>query len=141
MKKLNVVFVVTIAILLITGGIARAADTPAQVYAKYNKALKAGNFDEMLTYISKKQVANLQKYSEEEKQKMFKFLQTSAPEEYQVLKTDVSESSATLHLKGKVLNPFDGQAKMSTGKVKFVKEDGNWKIDKEHWATGKAIDS
>ncbi|MFP4497529.1 MAG: hypothetical protein ACLFQV_04900 [Vulcanimicrobiota bacterium] len=131
MKKITVL---TLALVMFLGIAlpAMAADTPEQVYAKINKAIHARDVDELMKHVSEKSKQDLEKHKED-LPKMIKLIQVMTPEEYEIVDKQISGDTATLKLTA-MMNFFGmGEPKPAEGTVKMVKEEGQWKLDKEDW--------
>ncbi len=62
-------------------------------------------------------------------------MKAMTPLNYEISHDEVNpnEGKATLYLKGKMKNPFTGEEESVTGEITFLKENGEWKIQKEYW--------
>jgi len=136
MRKISAIVSITIILVFMAGYLAYAAETPEQVYAKYVKAIKQGDFNKMASYITKKNRDKMLKSSEKEKKMGMEMIQALSPISYKIDKKEIKGNKAVLHLTGQENPKFvmskDGK---SVGKVTFLKENGHWKIEKENWST------
>ncbi|MCD4784654.1 MAG: DUF4878 domain-containing protein [Candidatus Eremiobacteraeota bacterium] len=132
MKKVIYVFIFVLLISVGTTNFARAAQTPAQVFESYYKAVKAGNFESMISYLASKLQEKAKQVPQEQKSKFVQFQEKLLPSTYTIGKTDINGNYATVHLKGKVVHPRTGEER-SFGRVYLLKESGAWKIFKFNW--------
>jgi len=118
-----------------------AQGDPTSTYAAVSAAIKAGNLDEMVKYMSKSSQADIAKdrakpeFSEE---KIMKLLQFMAPVSYKVEKQTIKGDKAVLELSGKSRSMFKPDTLDDAyGRVLMLKEDGQWKLDRENWNNTK----
>ena len=98
---------------------------PAKVYAAYYKALMAGDISEVKRLIVKK---NSEQLDGEEANLFLDIVKTTHPRDIEIVKTDISNKSAILTIKGS-MDDLQG-----TGTVNMVVEDGQWKIETDKWS-------
>ncbi|UCH95810.1 MAG: DUF4878 domain-containing protein [Candidatus Aminicenantes bacterium] len=112
-------------VLLVNCG-APAGDegTLKQLYHDYHNALQEEDIQALKQYISSRGQEEMLGEGASMKIKMIKEMM---PTGIKITKTTVSGDTAVLEVKGKM-----GKQTM-TGKVNVLKEDGEWKIDKESW--------
>ncbi|NIM17127.1 MAG: hypothetical protein GTO45_34425 [Candidatus Aminicenantes bacterium] len=104
----------------------RGADEKAltRVYSDYHEAIQEGDIQALKELVSsEKQKELLGEVAAVKLQMIKEFL----PTDIEVTGASTSGSTARLEVKGKK------QGQGMTGTVKFVKEDSQWKIDKEEW--------
>lgn len=137
-KPAHLIVILTLLFFFcITAMPSMAQSDPSSTYAAINAAIKQGNMNEMVKYMSKSSQADIAKdrskpeFSEE---KIMKLLQFMAPVSYKVENQIIKEDKAVLELSGKGRSIFKPDAiEDSYGRVLFVKEDGQWKLDRENW--------
>ena len=110
---------------------AEEGNSPREVYAVYVAAQQDGNIKGMCAYMDEEKVKLLGTMSEEEKTQLSELMKMIAPTEYIVVTEDIQGDNATLTLTGK-RNDFGRQIDQS-GTVRFVKEGGSWKVEKDSW--------
>lgn len=113
------------------------ADTlsPKETYLKYRTALaKAKEVKELCPYYCKRTIDQIEHTPEADKPMMFGFMKETSPQVVQVISEDIKDNTASIKLTGKEAGPADPKVKETTeGTVTFIKEGGEWKIDKESW--------
>jgi len=137
MKKIIYVLIFVLLISVASTGFAEAAQTPAQVFESYYKAVKAGNFDKMVSCLASRLREGAKKTKNEDKSKVLKLQEKLLPTTYTIEKTDIGGSYATIHLKGKVVHPTTGEER-NFGRVYLIKESDGWKIIKFNWKKKKS---
>ena len=142
MKKFINTLTVTLVVVFLFSSTANvfAAQTPEKAFEIYNKALKSGNFDEMVNCYTKKRkdrfVKTMEKLSpekrEQKKKAMMLIAQAGALEEYKVLKVEKKNEGKTalLYLKGRSKHLMNQEQIFTYGKVILLNEMNNWKISK-----------
>ncbi|HEY9868491.1 MAG TPA: hypothetical protein V6D08_04945 [Candidatus Obscuribacterales bacterium] len=131
-----------VSILLLSAGGAALAEPPSpkERYLEYHKALTvAKDVTAIEPFMSKKVVNEIRSTPEEQRAMMFGLMKEMTPRAVQVLSEKIDGERAEVSLTGKSVDQVDvasGKVKEeTTGTVKFVLEDGAWKIDKESWNT------
>ncbi len=111
--------------------------SPKDTYMKYRAALaKAKEVKEITPFLCKKSCEQINQTPESDKPMMFGFMKETTPAVVQVISEEIKDDHASLKLSGKEagLAKADSSVKETTeGTVTFVKENGEWKIDKENW--------
>lgn len=124
------------SILLISSTAAFAdALSPKDTYLKYRAALaNAKEVKEISTFLCKKANRQINETPENDKAMMFEMMKEMTPNEVQVVSEETKDEHATLKLTGNEPRPADKSIKEKIeGTVTFIKENGEWKIDKESW--------
>jgi hypothetical protein len=113
-----------------------AMDSPETVYQKYSAALKSKNLDELNKYLSKHQKDKLDAETPEDRLKIIELVAAFMPKSIRVVEQSISpdDETATLRLVG--IGGISGKEEVS-GKVTMVKEDSEWKIEREEWSSNK----
>jgi hypothetical protein len=113
-------------LFVVISSAAAAADEPEEVYAKFHKAGRAANFNEMRKYGTSAGAAEMASVPAEMRQPMLDLLAQMLPETYTVVdKTiDASGNRATLQVSG---------AQEAKGTITLLKQKGQWKVDKADW--------
>jgi hypothetical protein len=116
---------------------ALAADEPEAVYAKFHRAVMAGDLDEMLRYGPAQRRAEMQGLSAAHREAALKMASFMMPRAFTLeRKTMLARGRATLIVSG----PGDtGQQKLGTiyGTVAMLMENGEWKVDESNWSSEK----
>jgi hypothetical protein len=117
---------------LTVGHAACAQDPPEVVYERYASALRARDGDSIAQHLSRASREKMLADSAEMRQKLLELIAALLPASIRIVKTDVGAgaASATLELTG--ASPDDGTPMY--GRVNLVKEEGDWKIDRESWS-------
>lgn len=134
MKKLLTGLILAAFAFTLTAGIAQAADTPRQVYAKSHKAIMEGDFEKLTSLMVKEERKKMEKASDKEKKMGMAMLKMMLPKKYKVLSEKITGNTATLKLSG-MAKGLDGKPSMSYGTVLLKKEEGRWKMAKEKWSS------
>jgi hypothetical protein len=112
----------------------RGAEEPEAVYAKFHRAVMAGDLDEMLKYGPAPRRAEMQSMSEASKEAALKMAQFMMPRAFTLQrKTVQANGRATLIVSG----PWAGEGqKLETmyGIVRMVTENNEWKVDESNWS-------
>ncbi len=121
-------------LLIILGfGTSYAFESPETVYANYLKAIKARNYDKMITYKTQAEREKAKKYPKSFKAQIVHMLQRTVPRSYTVINKKVEKKAAYLWLKGKIYDIMSNKILEKYGKINFVKEDTGWKIKEINW--------
>lgn len=137
MKKVIYILIFVLLISVVTFDFARAAQTPAQVFESYYKAVKAGNFESMVSCLASKLRDKASQVPQGHRSKFVQFQGKMIPSAYSIEKTDITGNYATVHLKGKMIHPRTGEER-NFGRVYLLKESGGWKIYKFNWKKNKS---
>jgi hypothetical protein len=121
------------AVLLFAPLAAVAQEDPEAVYAKVHKAALAGNADEMISYASARQKADLGSKSKAEKDAVIGVMAKMFPKTYTVTGKNLAGETAVLQ--GTGTGGIGNSAMYLT--ANFVKEGGAWKIDQWGWSSDK----
>lgn len=113
-----------------------AQEDPAAVYAKLHRATLAGKTDEVLSYATAAQQAELAKMPKEEKDAMIGFMSKMLPATYTITEKTIAPDGNSAVLRGTGVVDFIGKAD-SYLLVNFKKEGGVWKVDKSSWSNNK----
>ena len=116
---------------------AAAAEEPEAVYAKFHRAVMAGDLEEMLKYGPAQRRAEMRGLSETHREAALKMAQFMMPRAFTLeRKTLQAKGRATLIVSG----PGDlGRQKLGTmyGVVAMLMENGEWKVDEVSWSEEK----
>jgi hypothetical protein len=121
------------AILLLVPFAALAQEDPEAVYAKMHKAALAGNSDEVISYASAKQKADLGSKTKAERDAVIGVMAKLIPKTYSVTGKNISGDTALLQGTGQ---GGIGSSAMYLS-ASFVKEGGAWKVDQWGWSSDK----
>jgi hypothetical protein len=132
-RTLSTLCLVVAAVLGTVPSIALAGDKPGEgtkFYMEYRAAFaKAKSIDEVLPYLAKERVAQVQKTPKEDRAKMFEMIKMMDVKDVKITKETKTPTGITLEATG-VGGMADGP---TTGTITIVREDGKLKIDKESW--------
>lgn len=106
--------------------------TASQFYMTYRAAFdKAKTVDDLLPYMSKKTIAQVEATPAAERAPMFEMMKTMGTV------TDVKITKETKTANGVTLSveALDPDKKKTTGSITIVKEGGAWKLDGESWSS------
>lgn len=104
-------------------------DSPQEVYARYISASRDGDLEKICKYVSDGKAQQIQSLSGEKRRQLAEKMKRLAPSEYNVTKEQINGIHATLFLSGKSATYSGG----FRGKARFIKEGGEWKLEKEMW--------
>ena len=127
-----------LAVLLLAGvavaPVLAQKDTPTQFYMKFREAFdKATSIDDLLPYMSKKNVEQVKATPEKDRAPMFAMMhEMGVVKNLKVTKETKTATGATLEAAG---IGSDGAA--TTGTIAIVSEGGAWKVGNESWNSGK----
>lgn len=114
-----------------------------ETYLQFHKALLAANkIDDLSSYMCKRVRLEIEKTPADEKPIFFSFMKETMPKTVTVISEKLDNDTATLVLSTQDAPETRGNknAKEETkGSVKLLKEQGQWKIDKESWETKMEI--
>ena len=130
---LKCLLIVTFTVSLLTGHFAFAENPPEEVYQKYIAAIKSKNLDELNKYLTMQQRDKLNAETPEDRQKMIELIAALMPKSIRVVEQAVSPDDKTVTLKLVGIGGISGNDEVS-GTVSLVKEESEWKIDREEWS-------
>lgn len=128
---------------------AKSIPAPVTVFEKYHEAfINAKTYEDVLPFMVQKVVKEMKATPADERKMMFGFLQSMAPKKINVVSTKIEGDVATLKLaivipagKGEDKGLFGNSMKEeTTGEVRMVVENGEWKVEKEKWNTKMTSD-
>ena len=122
-------------ILLLSPFTAVAGDEPEAVYAKFHRAVMAGDLAEMLKYGPAARRAEIQGMSASSKEAALKLAQFMMPRAFTLQRKSVQANGrgATLIVSG----PWQGagqQLETMYGTVRMLQENGEWKVEETSWS-------
>ena len=124
----------TLLVLFCVGAVAQ--EDPEAVYAKLHRALLAGRTDEVLSYGTAAQQAELAKLPKEQKDATIGFMAKMLPATYTITEKTIAPDGNSAVLRGTGVVDFIGKAD-SYLLANFKKEGGVWKVDKSSWSSNK----
>jgi WD40 repeat protein len=125
MKCFIYLFIIQLVILpFINCGGGKEEETLKQIYLDYHRALQKEDIPALKKYISSQQ---LEEMSGEGASMKIQLIKEFMPAEIKVKEVEISGNTAVLEVEGKMKD------QRMTGKVDFLKEDGQWKVHKENW--------
>lgn len=116
-----------------------AGDAPRQVFQKWVEMVNQKDLEKILT-VSSSQLRSTVPQTPEERKSLVNILYDQRPQGYQVLDEKISADGNTatlvveamqnpaLVLKGEKVVP-----KKEKGKIRFIKEGGEWKVNGQEW--------
>ena len=115
-----------------------AADEPEVIYAKFHRAVMAGELEEMLKYGPAQRRAEMQSLSASSKDAALKMAQFMMPRAFTLQRKTVQANGrgATLVVSG----PWMAEGQRSEtmyGTVRMLTENGEWKVDELTWSNEK----
>jgi hypothetical protein len=115
---------------------ALAQEDPEAVYAKLHRATLAGKADEVMSYGTAAQRADLAKMPKEEKEAVIGFLSKMLPATYTITEKTIAPDGNSAVLRGTGVVELIGKSD-SYLLANFKKEGGVWKVDKWSWTNNK----
>lgn len=112
---------------------ARAADDLATVYAQLHAAMLAGNLDGMLRHASRSKRAEVS--AMKGNKQAAQFMAALTPKTYAVTGAGVLPDGRTAELRATAMHALVGPPAPMYGMVKFVAEDGAWKVESVEWSS------
>lgn len=137
MRKYSIFISIVLCFIFLASMAVIAAESPKAIYAKFNKAVKEGDWKTVESYLTKAKRDEINKIDKVKKAQLYKLIQASAPISYKVLKEEIKGEKAYLILEGKAKSIFTGKVELAQGRVTFLKENGEWKIREENWKSVK----
>ena len=132
-RTLLAVCLATVVALSAASSTALAGDPAGEgtkFYREYRAAFaKAKSIDEILPFMAKERVAQVQQTPKEDRAKMFEMIKMMDVKDVKVTKETKTPAGFTLEVTG-TGGLRDGPTK---GTITIVREDGKLKIDKESW--------
>lgn len=132
-RTLLAVCLATVVVLSAAPSTALAGDPAGEgtkFYKEYRAAFaKAKSIDEILPFMAKERVAQVQQTPKEDRAKMFEMIKMMDVKDVKVTRETKTPAGFTLEVTG-TGGLGDGPTK---GTITIVREDGKLKIDKESW--------
>ena len=123
------------AVLALAARPAGAQDQPEAVYLKLHRATLVHNLDEMLLYASDARRAELA--GTPGSSVMLKLISSMMPRVYSVKSTAVTPDGLRAQMRATGSFTFMGSTAPSYGTVNFVRQKGEWKVDRFEWSGDK----
>jgi hypothetical protein len=124
----------TFFVLFCAGAVAQ--EDPEAVYAKLHRATLAGKTDEVLSYGTAAQRAELATKSKEEKDAVIGLMSKMLPATYTITEKTIAADGNSAVLRGTGVMEFMGKSD-SYLTANFKKEGGVWKVEKWSWSNNK----
>lgn len=124
------------AVLALLSAGALAQEDPEAVYAKLHRASLAGNSDQVLSFATARQKADLASKSKAEKDAVIQFMAKLMPRSYSITGKTIAPDGNSAVLRGAGVGEFMGKSQMYLT-ANFVKESGAWKVDQWGWTSDK----
>lgn len=124
----------TLFVLFCAGAVAQ--EDPEAVYAKLHRATLAGKIDEVLSYGTAAQQAELANKPKAEKDAVIGLMSKMLPATYTITEKTIAADGNSAVLRGTGVVDLIGKAD-SYLLANFKKEGGVWKVDKWSWSNNK----
>lgn len=115
---------------------ALAQEDPEAIYAKLHSATLAGNSDEVLSYATARQKADLASKSKAERDAVIQVLGKLMPRTYSITGKTIAPDGNSAVLHGSGVSELMGRSQMYLT-ANFLKEAGAWKVDQWQWTNDK----
>lgn len=115
---------------------ATAQDDPEAVYGKMHRAALAGKSEEVISYGTKAQQADLASKSKAEKDAVIGFMAKMLPKTYTITEKTIAPDGQTALLRGTGVVELIGKSD-SYLTANFKKEGAAWKVEKWGWSSDK----
>ena len=115
---------------------AAAQEDPEAVYAKFHRALQAGDLAMMTRYGSAAGGKEMAAMPPEQSKAMLEMMKKLVPQNYSITGKVVSPdgNTATLHASGKAASMFGGGQETQYAAIRLLKQGGQWKVDESSWS-------
>jgi len=125
-------------VFLLLSSASFAADEPEVVYAKFHRAVMAGDLAEMLKYGPAQRRAEIQGLSDSSKEAALKMAQFMMPRAFALQWKTVQANGrgATLIVSGPWADESE-RLRTMYGTVRMLNENGEWKVDEASWSSEK----
>jgi hypothetical protein len=123
------------AVLALAAGPGGAQDEPEAVYLKLHRATLVHNLDEMLLYTSEARRAELAGTAGSSV--MLKLISSMMPRVYTVRSTALTPDGLRAQMRATGTFTFMGSTAPSYGTIEFVKQKGEWKVERFEWSGDK----
>lgn len=117
--------------------------TPSQIYLNFHeKMLGASSVDDLCPMFAANRVEQIKNDKKnlppQQIKEMFQFMQKVSPRKVRILGEAINNDTCTLTLdapgyKDPIFGDMASAKKGTVGKISLVREDGQWKIEKESW--------
>jgi len=105
------------------------SDDPSKAYEGWCRALMAGDFEAMKSYVTTEVAEMMAVADSAEIAEGLEFQQMMMPTNIEIVSSTVDDGEATLELKG------TRAMEVSTGTVQMVHEDGRWTVGEQSWSS------
>ncbi len=118
----------------------RAADEPEAVYARFHRAVLAGNIAEMKRNGTAAGGAEIDRMPPAQAKAILEFMRKLMPKSYSIAGKDINPNgvSATLRATAKAAETPAGGTGAIVGTIRMLKEGGEWKVEQTNWEAGQA---
>lgn len=118
----------------------RAADEPEVVYARFHRAVLAGNLAAMKRDGTAAGGAEIDRMPPAQAKAILEFMRKLMPKDYSITGKDINPNgvSATLRATAKAADVPGGGAGAVRGTIRMLKEGGAWKVEQSNWEAAQA---
>ncbi|MDQ7823054.1 MAG: hypothetical protein RDV48_09700 [Candidatus Eremiobacteraeota bacterium] len=137
MRSITLLLVTLVGALVISALPLKAQDTPSAVYMAIQNAIQKGDLKELNLHTTKAKKAEFDAMAKKpgySEQQLVAVLKAFMPTTLKIDGQKISGSRAVLELSGTgpdMMKP--GAMTQQYGRALFLKEDGAWKMQQEHW--------
>lgn len=117
----------------------QAADEPEVVYARFHRAVLAGNIRDMKRDGTAAGGAEIDKLPPDQAKAILGFMRKLMPKTYVIAGKDINPNgmSATLRATARAADTPAGGSGTIRGTIRMQKEGGEWKVEESNWETGQ----
>jgi hypothetical protein len=121
---------------------ALAAEEPEAVFARYHRALVAGNLDEVLLNAAEQLRSEIKGLSPEQRHAAVKMLAAQAPPGFTLRgkKIEPGNEEARLMVSGDKQMPGTRGSETVYGSIRMLRQRGEWRVAASEWSLHKPID-
>lgn len=123
------------ALLSLTPGAAPAQEEPEAVYAKFHRALMAGDLATLTRYGTPAGGAELAAMPAEQRKAILDMMKKLLPRSYSIAGREISPDGGRAILRATGTGPslFGGGQETQYGSIRLLKMGGEWKVDESSW--------
>ena len=126
------------ALLALMPRIAAAADDAEATYAKFHRAMLAGNLDDLNRYGTPGGGEELAKMPAPQRKQVLDMMKSLMPKRYKIVDRQLSSDGSKLRFRMTGTGSgFGGEGSTHEGVVVMLKQGGEWKVDDVKWDEAK----